>query len=98
VRRSQPRLEQRAPSLARRIRTEEAAERLDEIGIHQRSDLCADIVAHVGDVGLLRSGGQVNYGDPGSSSFVEESLQAVGGLGISIHRSLVAAGERPAAS
>jgi hypothetical protein len=47
---------------------------------------------------LIRFGGRVNYVDLISSSFVEESLQAVGGVGISIDRSLVAAGERPAAS
>ena len=43
---------------------------------------------------LIRFGGRVNYGDRVSSSFVEESLQAVGGVGISIGRSLEAAGER----
>ncbi|MBM3773298.1 MAG: restriction endonuclease [Acidimicrobiia bacterium] len=46
---------------------------------------------------LIRFGGQVNYVDLISSSFVEESLQAVGGVGVSIRRSLVAAGERPVA-
>jgi hypothetical protein len=48
-------------------------------------------------VGLIRFGGRVNYIDLVSSSFVEESLQALGGVWISIRRSLVAAGERPAA-
>jgi hypothetical protein len=43
---------------------------------------------------LIRFGGRVSYADLISSSFVEESLQAVGGVGISIRRSLVAAGER----
>ncbi|MCA1838291.1 MAG: hypothetical protein LC674_05910 [Actinobacteria bacterium] len=46
---------------------------------------------------LIRFGGRVSYVDLISSSFVEESLQAVGGGGISIRRSLVAAGERPVA-
>jgi hypothetical protein len=46
---------------------------------------------------LIRFGGRVDYVDLISSSFVEESLQAVGGVGISIRRSLVAAGERPVA-
>ena len=46
---------------------------------------------------LIRFGGRVNYVDLVSSSFVEESLQAVGGIRISIQRSLVAAGERPVA-
>ena len=46
---------------------------------------------------LIRFGGRVTYVDLVSSSFVEESLQAVGGVGISIRRSLVAAGERPVA-
>jgi hypothetical protein len=47
---------------------------------------------------LIRFGGQVNYTDfRSSSSFVVESLQAVGGAGISAIRSLVAAAERPAA-
>jgi hypothetical protein len=48
-------------------------------------------------VGLIRFGGRVNYVDLVSSSFVEESLQAPGGVRISIRRSLVAAGERPVA-
>ena len=48
-------------------------------------------------LGLIRFGGRVNYVDLVSSSFVEESLQAVGGIRISIQRSLVAAGERPVA-
>ena len=46
---------------------------------------------------LIRFGGRVNYVDLVSSSFVEESLQALGGIRISIRRSLVAAGERPVA-
>jgi hypothetical protein len=48
-------------------------------------------------VDLIRFGGRVNYVDLVSSSFVEESLQALGGIRISIRRSLVAAGERPVA-
>jgi hypothetical protein len=49
-------------------------------------------------VGLIRFGGRVNYVDLVSSSFVEESLQALGGVRISIRRALVvAAGERPVA-
>ncbi len=46
-------------------------------------------------VDLIRFGGRVTYVDLVSSSFVEESLQALGGVRISIWRSLVAAGERP---
>jgi hypothetical protein len=49
------------------------------------------------EVGLIRFGGRVNYVDLVSSSFVEESLQALGGVRISIRRLLVAAGERPVA-
>ena len=49
------------------------------------------------NVDLIRFGGRVNYVDLVSSSFVEESLQALGGIRISIRRSLVAAGERPVA-
>jgi hypothetical protein len=49
-------------------------------------------------VGLIRSREQVNYLDFRSSpSFLVESLQAVGGVEISVVRSLVAAAERPAA-
>jgi hypothetical protein len=48
-------------------------------------------------VGLIRFGGRVNYVDPVSSSFVEESLQALGGGGISHRRSLVDAADRPVA-
>ena len=45
---------------------------------------------------LIRFSGQVNYVDfNSSSSFVVESLQAVGGVGISVKRSLMAAAERP---
>jgi hypothetical protein len=51
----------------------------------------------IGEVGLIRSGGRVDSVDPISSSFVEESLQALGGVGISIVRSIVAAAERPVA-
>ena len=47
-------------------------------------------------LGLIRFGGRVDYVDL-VSSFVEESLQALGGIRISIRRSLVAAGERPVA-
>jgi hypothetical protein len=50
-----------------------------------------------GALGMIRFGGRVNYVDCVSSSFVEESLQALGGVRISIRRSLVAAGERPVA-
>ena len=46
-------------------------------------------------LGLIRFGGRVDYVDRVSSSFVEESLQAFGGVEISICRSLVAAAERP---
>ena len=46
---------------------------------------------------LIRVGGRINYVDLVSSSFVEESLQVLGGVGISIVRALVAAGDRPAA-
>jgi hypothetical protein len=45
------------------------------------------------DVGLIRFGGRVNYVDPVSSSFVEESLQGLDGVGISSRRSPVDAGE-----
>ena len=45
-------------------------------------------------VDLIRFGGRVCYVDLVSSSFVEESLQALGGTRISIRRPLVAAGER----
>ena len=48
-------------------------------------------------LGMIRFVGRVNYVDLVSSSFVEESLQALGGVRISIRRSLVAAGERPVA-
>jgi hypothetical protein len=46
---------------------------------------------------LIRFGGQVDYVDLISSSFVEESLQVLGGIRISIRRSRVAAGEHPVA-
>jgi hypothetical protein len=46
---------------------------------------------------LIRFGGRVNYVDLVSSSFVGESLQALGGIRISIRCALVAAGERPGA-
>jgi RNA polymerase sigma-70 factor (ECF subfamily) len=48
-------------------------------------------------VDLIRFGGRVDYVDPVSSSFVEESLQAFGGVGIRSRRSPVDAGERPVA-
>jgi hypothetical protein len=48
-------------------------------------------------VNLIRFGGRVDYDDPVSSSFVEESLQGLGGGGISSRRSRVDAGERPVA-
>ena len=48
-------------------------------------------------VDLIRFGGRVDYVDLVSSSFVEESLQVLGGVRISIRGSLVAAGERPVA-
>jgi hypothetical protein len=44
-------------------------------------------------LGLIRFGGRVNYVDPVSSSFVEESLQGLDGVGISSRRSPVDAGE-----
>jgi hypothetical protein len=46
---------------------------------------------------LIRFGGRVDYVDLVSSSFVEESLQVLDGIRISIRCSLVAAGERPVA-
>jgi hypothetical protein len=46
---------------------------------------------------VIRFGGRVDYVDLVSSSFVEESLQVLGGIRISIRRPLVAAGERPVA-
>jgi hypothetical protein len=46
---------------------------------------------------LIRFGGRVDYVDLVSSSFVEESLQVLGGVRVSIRGSLVAAGERPVA-
>jgi hypothetical protein len=51
----------------------------------------------VAPLDLIRFGGRVHYVDLVSSSFVEESLQALGGIRVSIRRSLVAAGERPVA-
>jgi len=48
-------------------------------------------------VDLIRFGGRVNYVDLVSSSFVEESLQALGGNRISIRWSAVAADEHPVA-
>jgi hypothetical protein len=41
--------------------------------------------------------GGLTKGDLLSSSFVVESLQAVGGVAISVIRSLIAAAERPVA-
>jgi hypothetical protein len=72
---------------------------------------CVGIVSNISDLGynatahnhkfkvlgLIRFGGRVNYVDLVSSSFVEESLQALGGIRIGTRRSLVAAGERPVA-
>jgi hypothetical protein len=49
-------------------------------------------------MGLIRFSGRVDYVDRVMSSFVEESLQAFGGVEISICRSLVAAAERPGVS
>jgi hypothetical protein len=46
-----------------------------------------------GAMGLIRFGGRVNYVDPVSSSFVEESLQGLDGVGISSRRSPVDADE-----
>jgi hypothetical protein len=46
---------------------------------------------------VIRFGGRVDYVDLVSSSFVEESLQVLGGIRISIRCSLVAAGEHPVA-
>ena len=48
-------------------------------------------------MGLIRFGGRIDYVDLVSSSSVEESLQALGGIRISLRRSVVAAGERPVA-
>ena len=47
-----------------------------------------DIHRYISAVDLIRFGGRVDYVDLVSSSFVEESLQALGGIGISILRSL----------
>jgi hypothetical protein len=44
---------------------------------------------------VIRFGGRVSYADLVSSLFIEESLQALGGIRISIGRFLVPAGERP---
>jgi hypothetical protein len=64
-------------------------------------DVVADAILSVLDsyreMDLIRFGGRVNDVDLVSSSFVEESLQALGGIRISIRRSRVAAGERPVA-
>ena len=49
------------------------------------------------DLDLIRFSGRVTYVDLVSSSFVEESLRGLGGVRISIRRSLVAAGEHPVA-
>ena len=46
---------------------------------------------------LIRFGGRVSYVDLVSSSFIEESLQGLGGVRISIRRSVVAADEHPVA-
>jgi hypothetical protein len=54
-------------------------------------------MAAVAGVDLIRFGGRVNYVDLVSSSLVEESLQGLGGIRVSIRRSLVAAGEHPVA-
>jgi hypothetical protein len=54
-------------------------------------------LASDGTLDLIRFGGQVDYVDLISSSFVEESLQVLGGIRISIRRSRVAAGEHPVA-
>jgi len=56
-----------------------------------------DIHRYISAVDLIRFGGRVDYVDLVSSSFVEESLQVLGGVRISIRGSLVAAGERPVA-
>ena len=49
------------------------------------------------ELDLIRFGGRVDYVDLVSSSFVEESLQVLGGIRISIRCSLVAADEHPIA-
>jgi hypothetical protein len=50
------------------------------------------------DLGLIRFDGRVDYADFSSlSSSVVESLQAIGGVGVSIVRGLVAAADRPVA-
>ena len=59
--------------------------------------ITTDTATWLGILDLIRFGGRVNYVDLVSSSFVEESLQVLGRIGISIRRSLVAAGERPVA-
>jgi hypothetical protein len=48
-------------------------------------------------LGLIRFGGRINSADPVSSFFVEESLQGLGGVGISSRRAPVDAGEPHAA-
>jgi hypothetical protein len=48
-------------------------------------------------MGLIRFRGRVNYVDPVSPSFVEESLQGLGGGGISSRRSRGDADEHPGA-
>jgi hypothetical protein len=75
-----------------------AAEYLMMFGLHAVGaypDLLAQLAIFV--MGLIRFGGRVDYVDPGSSSFVEESLQGLGGVGISSRRPLVNAAERPVA-
>ncbi len=52
-------------------------------------------VSRLRGLGLIRFGGRVEYADLVSSSFVEESLQGLVGVRISIRRSRVAAGEHP---
>jgi hypothetical protein len=65
---------------------------------HQKPRAITDLRTHRSsgsNLGLIRFGGRVDYVDRVSSSFIEESLQAFGGVEISICRSLVAAAERP---
>ena len=64
----------------------------------EESELLArDIAAFFNHLDLIRFGGRISYVDLLSSSFIEESLQGLGGVRISIRHSLVAADEHPVA-
>ena len=66
-----------------------------EPALHALTSDLPTIGRFVRRLGVIRFSGQVDYVGRVSSSFVEESLQAFGGVEISIRRSLVAAAERP---